>query len=66
MNTEMKWITSASCGHDACVQVGRIEDSIAIRDSKNPDRGHQLYTAEEWLEFVAGVKRGDFDSLLQA
>ena len=60
---KVQWRISASCGGGNCVQVARHEDSIAIRDSKNPDQGVQSYTIDEWREFVTGVKRGDFDDL---
>lgn len=62
---ETEWRSSASCGAGNCVQVAKLEGAIAIRDSKNPERGTQVYTIDEWHEFVAGVKRGDFDDLIQ-
>jgi hypothetical protein len=61
MATEFK--TSSFCSGGDCVEVGvRHGGVVAVRDTK--DRSRELtFSPQEWAEFVAGVKRGAFDSL---
>jgi predicted secreted Zn-dependent protease len=66
MSFNVTWRRSKSCGQGNCVEVAALQDAVAIRDSKNPSQGAQLYTFDEWQAFVAGVKRGDFDDLISA
>ncbi|SNQ46458.1 conserved hypothetical protein [Frankia canadensis] len=55
--------SSHSDGERACVEVARIPGGlgVAVRDSKDPDVRPQIYTAQEWAAFVAGVRAGEFD-----
>jgi hypothetical protein len=46
---------------DNCVEVAFVDDSIAVRDSKNPTGPVLLFTAKEWDAFVDGAKDGEFD-----
>ena len=57
------WRTSKSCAGGNCIQVAAINGSIALRDSKDPNGPVLMYSTEEWQEFLAGAKNGDFDSL---
>jgi len=57
------WRTSKSCAGSNCVEVGAVEDSIAVRDSKNPAGPVLMYSLQEWRDFLAGAKNGDFDDL---
>ena len=59
------WRTSRSCGGGNCVEVGAVEGGIAVRDSKDPQGAVLRYTADEWRDFVAGAKNGDFDDLIE-
>ena len=54
---------SSYCNGGGCVEVGRMPDGpVVVRDSKDPERRASLvFTAEEWVAFVAGVKNGEFD-----
>ena len=54
---------SSFCSGGGCVEVGRSSDGpVVVRDSKDPERGTSLvFTREEWMAFVAGVKAGEFD-----
>ncbi|MEV0900801.1 DUF397 domain-containing protein [Actinoplanes sp. NPDC049802] len=53
------WRTSSFCSTGNCIQVAAIDDSIALRDSKNPD-AVQMYSRDEWNAFLDGVTDGDF------
>ncbi len=45
-----------------CVQVAdNIPGVIAVRDSKDPEGGHLLFTPAEWRAFVDSAKDGEFD-----
>jgi hypothetical protein len=46
------------------VEVAANQNTILIRNSRQPDGPLIEYTPEEWHAFVSGVKKGDFDNLL--
>lgn len=48
-------------GWQICVEVARKNEQVAIRDSKNPKKGHLLFSNEEWKAFIVGAKAGQFD-----
>lgn len=48
------------CGN--CVEVRASGEEFEVRDSKNPAAGTLMFTQEEWVAFVAGVKAGEFDA----
>lgn len=48
-----------------CVEVALLEDGgIAVRNSRFPAGPALVYTAEEKVAFLLGVKDGDFDFAL--
>lgn len=51
---------SSFCNLGGCVEVGRGDGVVLVRDTKNRDRELE-FTHEEWAAFVLGVKRGEFD-----
>ena len=55
--------TSSYCSGGGCVEVGRAPGgAVVVRDTKDPERRAVLeFTGEEWADFVAGVKAGEFD-----
>ncbi len=57
------WHKSVRSGgnSDNCVEVAFVDDAIAVRDSKNPTGPALVYTREEWIAFIGGVKDGEFD-----
>jgi Domain of unknown function (DUF397) len=45
----------------ACVEVARnVPQAAAVRDSKDPDGPRLVFTPQEWREFTAGVRTGEF------
>jgi predicted secreted Zn-dependent protease len=62
----LTWRTALSCDGGACVEVAAAADRdvILMRNSRQPSGPLLEYTPEEWHEFVSGVKKGDFDDLL--
>jgi hypothetical protein len=49
---------------NACVELTRAGEFIALRDSKNPGIAPLYYTCAEFDAFLDGAKRGEFDHLL--
>jgi hypothetical protein len=45
------------------VRIAANGDEVFIGDSKAPEGPVLAYTRDEWITFVDGVKRGDFDHL---
>ncbi|MFS8479041.1 MAG: DUF397 domain-containing protein [Micromonosporaceae bacterium] len=66
MKRETGWIMSSrSAGNGgSCVEARRYDGLIEVRNSKNPAAGTVRFTPEEWDSFLYGVKRGEFDQLL--
>jgi hypothetical protein len=50
-----------ACGKDNCVEVAHTEGMIAVRDSKHPEQPPLLFTPDEWVTFLAGVREHLFD-----
>jgi predicted secreted Zn-dependent protease len=61
----LTWRTALSCNGGACVQVAATEHGILLGNSRQPGGPVVSYTPAEWHEFVAGIKKGDFDDLLK-
>jgi Domain of unknown function (DUF397) len=52
-----------SVANGACVEVANIGAMIAMRDSKDRGGPVLMYTRAEWLAFLDGAKKGEFDDL---
>ncbi|MDA2812313.1 DUF397 domain-containing protein [Nocardiopsis sp. RSe5-2] len=46
---------SVGKGQD-CVEVADLLKGAAVRDSKNPERGHLAFSADEWSAFFQEIK----------
>ena len=59
---DMKWRKSSRSGNGGatCVEVARIPDSIATRDSKNTGGGMLTFTPDVFGAFLAEVKAGKY------
>ena len=61
---EPTWRKSSFSNGGGCVEAAQLSGGlIGVRDSKNPDAGHQVYNAVEWRAFLAGVRNNEFDYL---
>ena len=56
------WRKSMASGSTNCVEVGFAEESILLRHSREPSGTVLSFTHPEWAAFLAGVRRGEFDS----
>ncbi|GAA0508306.1 DUF397 domain-containing protein [Saccharopolyspora subtropica] len=53
--------SSRSSQETNCVEVGRVGDGAAVRDTKNRAAGYFTATADQWAAFVAAIKSGRYD-----
>lgn len=56
------WNRSSSCKADSpmCVEVLRLTEKVAVRDSKDPSGPVLVFTHAEWAEFISGCVAGEF------
>jgi hypothetical protein len=60
--TRAAWHKSTrSSGNGNCVEVAVVDDSVAVRDTKNREGGMLVFSAAEWSAFLSGAKNGEFD-----
>ncbi|NYH78521.1 hypothetical protein FHR84_001846 [Actinopolyspora biskrensis] len=43
-----------------CVEIGRIDDGAAVRDTKNRAAGYLTTTGRQWSAFIDAVKAERF------
>ena len=55
------WRTAGGCADKSCVEVGYNLGKIYVRDTKDRSKAPHVYTRDEWLAFLDGAKRGEFD-----
>jgi len=60
---DLEWHTSRTCEGGACVGVARRGEYVLIGNTNSPDVPVGEFTTDEWRQFIAGVKLGDFDSI---
>jgi hypothetical protein len=58
------WRVSRTCDSGACVGVARRGEAVLIANTNDPDGSVINFTTEEWRQFLAGVKLGDFDGIV--
>lgn len=52
---------SYSNPNDNCVEVGRVEDGAAVRDTKDRAAGYFTTTSSQWAAFITALKTDRFD-----
>jgi hypothetical protein len=57
------WHKSSLSGGNGgnCVEVADLVDAVAVRDSKQPDRGVLIFGRADWASFIDATKNGEFD-----
>ena len=53
--------SSRSAGNGNCVEVAALPHGVAVRDSKDPEGPVLQFRAEDWRQFVGGIRNGMFD-----
>jgi len=61
----MKWRKASKSGKDGdCVEVARVDaNTVAVRDSKNPNGPVLRFTQAEWDAFLDGMSKREFDNI---
>lgn len=59
-----QWRKSSFSGLGECVEVADLGAGIAVRNSKNPGAGTIVFGRAVMAAWIAGLKAGEFDSLL--
>jgi uncharacterized protein DUF397 len=57
-----EWRRARHCDSNGCVEVQDAGSQVFLRSSEAPHNTAWL-SRREWQEFVAAVKRGDFDDV---
>jgi hypothetical protein len=60
---DINWRVSRMCDGGACIGVARRGESVLIGNADGSGDIAGEFTLNEWSQFVAGVKLGDFDEL---
>ncbi|WP_026449210.1 DUF397 domain-containing protein [Actinopolyspora mortivallis] len=47
--------------NDSCVEVGRLGDGAAVRDTKDRSAGYFTTTHQQWTTFLDAVKNNRFE-----
>jgi hypothetical protein len=50
------WRKSTHSFKDTCVEVGRPDNRLAVRDTKNPDGPQLAFDQANWDRFLARVR----------
>ena len=58
---DLEWHVSRTCESGACVGVARRGELVLIGNTNNPEGPVSEFTKDEFREFLAGAKLGDFD-----
>lgn len=57
-----RWHKARASGEEGnCVEVADFGDTVAVRDSKDPDGPKLVFTPFEWECFLDGVNKGEFN-----
>jgi hypothetical protein len=60
--TEQHWRKSQrSNTTEGCVEYAVARETVAIRDSKDPDGPILTFSHDSWRAFVEAIKSGEFD-----
>lgn len=59
--THGEWTTSTVCSAGGCVAVRIVGEWIEVADTKRLAGPRLSFTVREWIDFVAGVRAGQFD-----
>jgi hypothetical protein len=60
---EIVWRISRTCDSGPCVGVARRGESVLIGNTSDSKAPVNEFTIDEWRQFLAGVKLGDFGGI---
>lgn len=59
----LDWHVSRTCESGACIRVARLGEFVLIGNTNDPTGPVGEFTTDEWRQFLAGAKLGDFDGI---
>ncbi|MBK6873734.1 MAG: DUF397 domain-containing protein [Kineosporiaceae bacterium] len=59
-NDALTWLRPTMCAASNCVEVALTDDSVYVRDGKNPEGPALRFDHEEWRAFRASIAAGQF------
>jgi len=60
---DLDWRVSRTCDNGQCIRVARKGESVLIGNTNSPEGLGSEFTTDEWRQFLAGAKLGDFDGI---
>lgn len=57
---DIAWYKSTMSGAENCVEVAVVNDSILVRNSRDPRGSVLSFTRQEWTAFLEGVNNANF------
>jgi Domain of unknown function (DUF397) len=60
---DLEWHISRTCDTGACVGVARKGETVFIGNTNDLNGPVTKFTKEEWRQFLAGAKLGNFDEI---
>lgn len=58
--THVTWRRSTASGSGNCVEVAFDDESVLVRNSRDPVGPVLSFSAEEWVAFLEGANKGEF------
>jgi Domain of unknown function (DUF397) len=58
---QSSWRIAKMSADANCVQVRSDNDMVIVGNSRFPDGPFLSYTKDEWIAFLDGAKKGEFD-----
>lgn len=60
----IRWVkASASDALNDCVELAEVGESVAMRNSRDPEGPALIFTRSELAAFVDGASKGEFDAM---
>ncbi len=60
---DISWHVSRTCDSGACIGVASQGEYILIGNTNDPEASVSEFSVDEWRQFLAGAKLGDFDGI---
>jgi hypothetical protein len=58
--SDITWHKSMASGASDCVEVAVVDDSVLVRNFRDPLGSVLSFTRQEWVAFLEGVNNGEF------
>ncbi len=64
--TSIEWRKSETSAASDCVEVAFVDQSVLVRNSRDPAGPVLAFTHSEWTAFLTGARNGTFDGHLNS